>query len=384
MTLRLTALVVVLALGLAVPTGAVALEEDNVEATQVDSMGALELAPHDGPNGAYASIEDGELAVEIDRLNDRAATRADDVFTITATAEERVTVSIAHDADGVTFYRGSDPDAPLDGDGGVTLSPGETVDVGIAADPRDDVSLDAFTVRAETAERDGGGAAFVVRSRSINRTNVTTGQAVRTAVVVENVGDASGVYTTELVVDGVVVDHRSVAVPAGERRTVTFVRRFYIPGPHPVSVGDAGATVEAREVTVTASGASFSVHDVAVSDERVGAGGTTTVTATVTNDGTEPGTFAAELVVADVVVATRHVSVDAGESVAVTFARTFDAPGRYPVTVRGGEGGTVTVGEPAALGDRRLPTPIAGAVVPPALYATVVLLGGSGLFRRRR
>ena len=61
---------VVVALALAVPTVAMTQGgEDDVD-------GKVTIAPADGPNGEYATVENGELRVDFDRLNDEAVTTA--------------------------------------------------------------------------------------------------------------------------------------------------------------------------------------------------------------------------------------------------------------------------------------------------------------------
>ena len=58
------AVAVVVALALAVPMIAMTHGgEDDVD-------GKVTIAPADGPNGEYATVEDGELRVDFDRLNE--------------------------------------------------------------------------------------------------------------------------------------------------------------------------------------------------------------------------------------------------------------------------------------------------------------------------
>ena len=128
---------VVVMLALAVPTMAVAGASGGEDVSNV-----VELSPHDGPNGKYATIVDGELRVDFEGLNERATTTADGVFDVTSTADEQIEVWVAVDEDAITPYEGDDPTATLDRDSVAELDPGETLTVGFSIDTHDEVSED--------------------------------------------------------------------------------------------------------------------------------------------------------------------------------------------------------------------------------------------------
>ena len=337
------------AVGTVVSTGASGVGEDRNE--------AVVLAPHDGPNGEYASVEDGEIAVAMDSLNDDAETTVDDVFTVTSTCDGRARIAVVHDADGVTFYRGGDPTRSITGrENAAAMAAGETIAVGVRADTRyrDALSLDSITVVARCAERNVGDAEDVadreitVESR-LNRSAIRAGRAVEITATVTNAGERIVQHPVPLRVDGVVVDERRLWVAPGETREVTFVRRFQRAGEFEVGVGDAEPT------TVTVSPAaepapSFAVTNATVSDRDLRPGDRLAVTATVANEGNASGVFTAELAVDGTVVATKRVAVPAGERRAVDFERRMDRPGRFAVSVSGTDAGTVSVG-----GDDLLP-----------------------------
>jgi hypothetical protein len=388
---NLLAVGAVLLLGLAVLTAAVAFD-----GPATDDTGSVSLAPHDGPNGQYASVEDGELTVELDSLNAEAQTTVDDVFTITATGDEARYFAVSHDADAVTVYRDGDPAKPLEGrTNAVMLSPGETLSVGVAADThgRDSVLMDLISIvswsadeRNETErndrmdERDGteagdeadGENARVSIDVRIDRTEITAGESANLTAVVSNDGDSDAEAPVRLLVDGVVVDERRVLVQSGENRTVTFTREFQRAGEYAVSVNDG----EPNTVTVSpAAGPAprFSVTNASVSDDALAPGDEMSVTATVANDGSADGTFVAELEVDGVVVATRRVAVPAGATRTVTFANPVERAGTFGVSVSGTDAGTVTAttSDEAPFGDlMRYPGSVF-AVVPPLVFGVV-------------
>jgi hypothetical protein len=150
---RLFAVIVLaVAATLAVPT----LATTTGGSDQVGSV--VELSPHDGPNGDYASIEDGELRVDFERLNDEARTRAHNVFTVTSTADEPIEMWVETDAGGVDVYEGDDPGAPLDGARGRVLQPGETLPVGFAIETHEETpDSSTVTISVEESEKDTDG-----------------------------------------------------------------------------------------------------------------------------------------------------------------------------------------------------------------------------------
>lgn len=120
------------------------------------------LSPSEEPNGAYAVMEDGELALRFDAsnpdvdgegVNPGTVTPFDTVFTVTYTGEQRARIWLTTDVDDVQFYRGYDPEDGLDSrETAVVLGPDQTVSVGVLIDATDgSVAADAdqFTVHAE-------------------------------------------------------------------------------------------------------------------------------------------------------------------------------------------------------------------------------------------
>src|SRR6056297_2212745 len=175
--------------GLAFATGAAVVDGPS------DSFAEDRLAvqPVDGPNGAYAYLNDDEeivvdvsasnpkLPTDFEGVNPDSLARADGVFTITYTADEYARVWIDHPEENVTFV--VDGESVEGRSNNVTLGPDETVAVGLEVDARGVVAGtqlggDDFDVRAEIAEPesvsstqggDAGGASTAVRSPAPDR-----------------------------------------------------------------------------------------------------------------------------------------------------------------------------------------------------------------------
>ncbi len=213
----------------------------------------------------------------------------------------------------------------------------------------------------------GENATFDVKKTTLSDTEIEAGESVDVKAIVENVGDVSGTFTAELIVDGEVVDEQDVDVDAGESETVTFTRAFDSPGAYSIAVNDASA----GELVVTERPpAEFEVTDATLSDTEIEAGKSVDVTATVENVGDQLGTFTAELIVDGEVVGEQSVTIGTGAEKTVTFTRQFEEAGEYEIEVSGTSAGTLTVtGEDGGDGLPGFGAPMAIAAIAAALLA---------------
>jgi hypothetical protein len=129
-----------------------------------DDAALLELRPHSGANGAYASLNGGELeigfgSVAADGVNQNATTTIGDVFNVTNQGTQTVSVYVTETG----TYPGTVTFETADGtriDGGsanaVPVAVGETIEVTIKIDTTGtnfaagDALIDSITVHAET------------------------------------------------------------------------------------------------------------------------------------------------------------------------------------------------------------------------------------------
>jgi len=81
-------------------------------------------------------------------------------------------------------------------------------------------------------------AEFVLSNLAVSPASVETGETVTVSVTVANVGEDSGSYTAELLVDESKVDEETVTLVGGASETVTFIGVSGDEGTHTVSVGD--------------------------------------------------------------------------------------------------------------------------------------------------
>ncbi|MXR20105.1 DUF1102 domain-containing protein [Halobacterium bonnevillei] len=151
------AVALVVTVTLVFPSGATPLFE-----RQTDSVGSsVELAP----SSDYASLDEGELVVEVSAsnpklaaagLNPNSVTTFDDVFRVQYTGSEYADVWLSHGADSVTF---SVDGEPVESEANnVSLAPNESVAVGMVVDTRGETPgglIDDITVHATVADAPG-------------------------------------------------------------------------------------------------------------------------------------------------------------------------------------------------------------------------------------
>ncbi|MFA9502061.1 CARDB domain-containing protein [Natrinema sp. H-ect1] len=343
----------------AVPTVAITIGED----TAGDDV-ILEST-----DGRYASIQDGELQVDFETLNDRAITRADNVFTISVIVDDVERLWIENDVPGLTFYRGGDPTATICESRPLTPSAGSRTSIGVAVDTHEAVSgTETFTVVAqyedEETESDIDGS-----SLTVSPTTVEAGETVTVNATYRNDGDGWGTETARLVVDGTVVDRRTVALSSGEEQTVSFERRMEWPGTYEIGIEGVGYQ------SVTVAGPQVEVSSATIDDATISVGETTDVQATVRNPSDRSLERTLELSVDGIVVDTRTVSIPANGERTVSFRRSFDEPGTYAIAVSGVDAGTVTVEERAGfdIRNRELSPMTTAALAPPATAGLLFL-----------
>ncbi|MCU4743881.1 CARDB domain-containing protein [Natronoglomus mannanivorans] len=292
-------------------------------------------------------------------------------------------VWLSHEVDGFTFYEDGDPNAEIDASNPLHLETDETVHIGVAVDTHAAVSgTETFTVHARLAGEDRRSSDIALEGVTITQPDLEAGENLTVTATYENRGDATGLHTAELLVDGVVVDQQRVVVSPDKSRTVTFERTMTQTGTFEVGVDDnPSQTVTVRKPAKPAP--DFAVPNATLETDSLRPGESAVVSATVENRGNASGTTTAELAVGEYVVDTRQVDLAPNESATVSFEWRFDEPGTYDVSVSGTEAGTVTVTEPRSYTAevRNLVTPTTAAVAPPLAVGAFLLI--TAVNRRR-
>ncbi|OIB58946.1 CARDB domain-containing protein [Natrialba sp. SSL1] len=398
-------LVCLLALCITVPTVAVSVAGEPAAGPQTESLadGSLSLestSPYATVTDDTDGAETGELELELTQLNDEAVTMVDELFAITAHDDSIEEVVLESDA--LTFYE-SATRTPITTSNPVVLESGESVSVGVLADtsgPADEYDAEAFTIAVETADDETeprSGADLTLTDVTVSddgtagatgtETKLQPGTPLLVTAVYENVGAATGSKQSTLHINGTIVETSSVTAAPGETTTVQFEWYPHASGPLEIGVGDEDELLYTQPVTVgedSDSAPELTVVETVLESDAVDPGEETTVRATVSNTGTETGTFTPGLAVGGLVVDDRAVSLEPGERTTVELTFSMTERGTYELAVAGEPAGTVTVGK----GDGSLLTPlsvtefaaptVAAAVPPTALTLVLVWYGGAG------
>ncbi|WP_232687039.1 hypothetical protein [Halobacterium zhouii] len=145
-----------------------------------------------------------------------------------------------------------------------------TTAIGGGASPTDDVattppatappptqSTTQTTNEPPTSTASGDGVVDV----TVNKSTVQAGKPVGVVATVANAASESRSFTLELHMFGEVIAVRDVDVPAGETRTVTFVREIEAPGKYTAAVDGVTATVVVESAQLNDAGATTDASD---------------------------------------------------------------------------------------------------------------------------
>ena len=132
----------------------------------------------------------------------------------------------------------------------VDVPAGDTADVALSgavnATGTYEVTVNGAAAGSVTVEQ-ADPADLAVSDLSLNASSIAAGERVEITATVENAGDRTGERNVTLRMFGNEVGTKTVEVPGGETKTVSFVQRVDAAGSHAVKVGDASATLEVTE-----------------------------------------------------------------------------------------------------------------------------------------
>ena len=217
-------------------------------------------------------------------------------------------------------------------------------------------------------------AAFTVSSLSISPATVNIGETVTISLVVTNTGGKSGSYIVTLDINGVKEADETVTVAAGDSQEVSFSVTKEDAGIYSVAVAELTGSF-----TVAAPGV-FSVSDLSLQPTQVKPGEAVTISASVANTGSKPGSYTVVLKIDGVKEAEKTVTIAAGESLDVSFSVTKEEADTYTVTVDGLSGSfTVVAPVVVPLAKPGINWPLIGGII-----GGVIVVGLGVFFWMRR
>ena len=222
---------------------------------------------------------------------------------------------------------------------------------------------------------DGYRASGPYRDDSVASTPVrlATGETLTVDAVVGNAGDEAGAYNATLTVDGRVVASASGQLDADSERTVPLSHTFDRPGEYTLGVGAETVTVVVEEP------AEPTVSGVRVDSERVRAGDSVRVTATVRNDAAVPANGTVAFTRDGEPVAERPVTLSPGATAELSADIELPAAGERRLGAGSATPVTVTVDTPTDG-----PAGTSGRSGPGFTAPVAVLAAALALLARRR
>ena len=172
-------------------------------------------------------------------------------------------------------------------------------------------------------------ASFVVTDLSITPHEVYVGQTVTISVLVTNTGDIEGSHELTLTINNTLVETREVTLAGGASQTVTFRTSRDVAGTCVVIVDGLSETFGIKKLAP----ANFAISNLSINPLQVDIGEAVTVSVRVTNTGESSDTYEVNLKIDDVVVDSKQVTLDGGDSVIVPLTVSRDSPGTYTVCV---------------------------------------------------
>ncbi|MBA7505061.1 hypothetical protein ES706_03724 [subsurface metagenome] len=181
-------------------------------------------------------------------------------------------------------------------------------------------------------------AEFTVENLSINPETVGAGEPVTISFDIANIGSTAGSKLVRLQIDGAVADSKSVVLNPSESKSVSFTVSKTVAGIYSVSVDGLTGSFE-----VTGE-AEFELTNLGISPEEVEPGEEVTISVGVANIGAAQGTYIVKLKIKGIMVDSESVTLNPGDTQAVSFTVSRDDPSTYAVSVDGLTGSFTVVG----------------------------------------
>jgi len=196
-------------------------------------------------------------------------------------------------------------------------------------------------------------ATFDVSDLSLSDSVILEGGSTTVTGTVTNVGDRSGDYDVELIIEGRILQSESVQLAPDESATVSMTESFDSPGEYDISLS---GTLDGVDLQVDQP-ATFQIDDATVNRSETIVLSPVGVNVTVSNVGDREGNYTLGLATEGDVVAETELTVGGSSTEVVTLTRRFSEIGEYDLTVNGNRAGTVEIGERPAFEIRNISIP---------------------------
>ena len=187
-----------------------------------------------------------------------------------------------------------------------------------------------LTITLEEPERP---AELRVTYLGVSRPKAEVGENITVTATATNIGDQSGSFSLDLLVNGEKRETRDIKLDSGKTTIEEFEVREGTEGTYEVKIGDKTVTFEITSEAPEIKPAEFQVKDLVINPSSVLAGEIVDISITVTNVGEASGSYSAALTIDGVNVETKSVTVSGGATAVVEFGVTEATAGTYNVAV---------------------------------------------------
>jgi hypothetical protein len=184
-------------------------------------------------------------------------------------------------------------------------------------------------------------AEFTLSDLTINPEQAETGEPILISVNTTNVGETEGNYTIQLLVNNSTKENVTITLTPLESNVTTFTNIETVEGNYTVQIGDLMGAFSVKAAPPETS--SIVLSKVIAAPYEAWIGEPIIVKATATNPTSAADSISVKLSVNNVVVETKRIDLEAGQSTEVDFNYTADSEGIFNVKVNSQVTGFVIV-----------------------------------------
>jgi hypothetical protein len=173
-------------------------------------------------------------------------------------------------------------------------------------------------------------ASFSVTELSITPTEAYLGENININALITNIGDLTGDYELNLILDDEVAETKKVTLAGGDSETVSFSVTLNTAGEHNASVEDLMAIFSVEEPKAPAT---FAISELEIAPTEIYLGDFVTIYALVSNTGDLAGKYEALLQLDSVVMQSKEITLNGSDSTPIAFYITPDNVGEHIVNI---------------------------------------------------
>jgi hypothetical protein len=174
-------------------------------------------------------------------------------------------------------------------------------------------------------------AEFVLSDINFTPAQPDLGEPVTISVNVTNIGEVEGGYVANLTINNVVRENQTVAVPPGETVTMQFTDSETTEGNYQVKIGDSSGSFKVK--AAPPENTTIALSNLEIDPHEVWLGNVVSINVTATNQGAENSTLTVRLLIDNLFVESRKVTLGAGETTIVQFTVNATAEGSHKIKV---------------------------------------------------